>query len=174
MEYVAGLPIDRFAAELHLSRAQRLKLFLQVCDAVQYAHQSLVVHRDLKPANILVSTEGVPKLLDFGIAKLLTGAPDGQTLAALTPEYSSPEQLLGRSAGIPSDIYSLGVLLFGLLAERLPYGEAASASELVGGICEKDPVWHPMGLIDRDREYSRQGASQRARAPLRFGGAVHR
>jgi eukaryotic-like serine/threonine-protein kinase len=149
MEYVEGQPIDSFAKERKLSRVQRLKLFLQVCEAVQYAHQNLVVHRDLKPANILVTVEGTPKLLDFGIAKLLTAESDGQTVSALTPEYASPEQVLGRNAGTVSDVYSLGVLLFVLLAGHLPHN-ATSAHELVSAICERDPVWEPAGLIDRD------------------------
>ena len=150
MEYVEGMPIDGFAAARRLSRAGRLMLFLQVCEAVQYAHRNLIVHRDLKPGNILVTAEGVPKLLDFGIAKLLTSEPGGHTLAALTPEYASPEQVLGRAIGTASDIYSLGVLLFFLLAGRLPYGAAASPGELVRAVCEDNPVWQPAGLIDGD------------------------
>jgi serine/threonine protein kinase len=90
MEYVDGIPIDRFAKEHHVSRTGRLKLFLQVCDAVQYAHGSLVAHRDLKPCNILVTSAGVPKLLDFGVARLLTDTPGPATTSALTPEYASP------------------------------------------------------------------------------------
>lgn len=153
MEYVDGVPIDRFCAERRLSRTERLKLFLQVCEAVQYAHRNLVVHRDLKPGNILVTSEGAPKLLDFGIAKLLTGESGANpaTIRALTPEYASPEQVLARSIGTPSDVYSLGVLLFVLLAERLPYrAGAAQPAELVRAICEEEPVWEPAGLIHGD------------------------
>ena len=121
MEFVEGVPIDQFVAEHRSTRAERLRLFLSVCEAVAYAHRNLVVHRDLKPANILVNRDGAPKLLDFGIAKVLTPDTRGQTVAALTPEYASPEQLLARNITTSTDIYSLGVLLFVLLADRLPH-----------------------------------------------------
>src|SRR5258708_12126588 len=114
----------------------RLRLFLQVCDAVSYAHAHLVVHRDLKPSNILVQEDGEVKLLDFGVAKLLTGdAPtdDGELTdltraagAAFTPEYASPEQFEGRPVSVTSDVYSLGVVLFLLLAGPRPYGQTPS------------------------------------------------
>ena len=159
MEYVDGVPIDQFVTGNALSRAERLRLFLQVCDAVQYAHRNLVVHRDLKPGNILVTRPsggdpGTPKLLDFGIAKLLDAesAAAATTVGALTPEYASPEQVLGRSITTATDIYSLGVLLFVLLAERLPYrARAAQTAELMRAICEEEPDWEPgLGLIEGD------------------------
>jgi len=154
MEYVDGVPIDRFVTDNRLSRADRLHLFLQVCEAVQYAHRSLVVHRDLKPANILVTTGGIAKLLDFGIAKLIT-TEGGQsiTLRAWTPEYASPEQVTGNSITTATDVYSLGVLLLVLLAGRSPYGcWAAQPAELVRAICLEAPVWEPRGLIAGDLE----------------------
>src|SRR6185503_1822809 len=120
MEYVDGERIDRFVTRHALSRSERLKLFLAVCEAVQHAHRNLVVHRDLKPSNILVTPDGAPKLLDFGIAKLLAKQSDTATVQALTPEYASPEQLLVRNITTARDIYSLGVLLFVILADRLP------------------------------------------------------
>ena len=155
MEYVDGVPIDRFVTDRRLPRLERLQLFLRVCDAVQYAHRNLIVHRDLKPANILVTEDGTPRLLDFGIAKLMTGEPAGQatTMRALTPEYASPEQLAGRTITTASDVYSLGVLLFVLLAERLPYhAGAGQPAALVRAICEEEPVWKPAGLIDGELE----------------------
>jgi len=151
MEYVDGERIDRFAAGRSLTRNERLKLFLAVCEAVQHAHQNLIVHRDLKPGNILVTPDGAPKLLDFGIAKLLTKPSNAATVKAMTPEYASPEQLLGRNITTASDIYSLGVLLFVMLADRLPYGAGAEQPvELMRAICEEDPVWEPAGPIRGD------------------------
>ncbi len=126
MEYVDGVPIDRYAREQGLPLAARLRLFLQVCEAVHYAHQQLVVHRDLKPSNILVTPDGAVKLLDFGIAKLLdAGERRGNTLTRaggqpFTPEYASPEQVLGQPIATASDGYSLGVVLYELLTGVRP------------------------------------------------------
>jgi serine/threonine protein kinase len=118
MEYVDGLPLNRYAREHGLDVSARLSLFRAICDAVAYAHRNLVVHRDLKPGNILVTAEGAPKLLDFGIARLLGESRAEATGAALmTPRYASPEQLEGRPITTASDIYSLGVILSELLAD---------------------------------------------------------
>ena len=150
MEYVDGERIDKFVTSRAMTRDKRLKLFVEVCDAVQHAHSNLVVHRDLKPGNILVTSEGSPRLLDFGIAKLLTSEAN-TTMHALTPEYASPEQLRGGRITTASDTYSLGVLLFVLLTDRLPYrARADQPAELVRAICEEDPAWEPSGLIRGD------------------------
>jgi eukaryotic-like serine/threonine-protein kinase len=148
MEFVHGEPVDRYCDAQRLDVRQRLDLFLKICAAVQYAHQNLVVHRDLKPANILVAVDGEPKLLDFGIAKLLDASSAAASLALtrmndrlLTPEYASPEQILGRPVTTASDVYALGVVLYELLTGLRPYVVPASASqlELERSICVTDP-----------------------------------
>lgn len=146
MELVDGRPIDLYCREESLSLTARLRLFQKVCAAVHYAHQNLVVHRDVKPANILVTNEGLPKLLDFGIAKLLHPGSDRRRVAfttpgvrLLTPEYASPEQVLGQALSTATDIYSLGVLLYRLLCERPPYVLGNHGpGELERVICEED------------------------------------
>jgi eukaryotic-like serine/threonine-protein kinase len=126
MELVAGEPITAYCRRHQLSVDGKLKLFRKVCSAVQHAHQRLVIHRDLKPSNILIAEDGEPKLLDFGIAKLLSpdsGRSDTRTETALrmmTPEYASPEQARGQSVATTTDVYSLGVVLYELLTERRP------------------------------------------------------
>ncbi len=129
LEYIDGLPIDRYCDEHKLTVAERLGLFTKVCAAVDFAHRNLVVHRDLKPNNILVDQNGEPKLLDFGIAKLLESHSIKQTIAVtregtllLTPEYASPEQVRGESPTIAADVYALGVLLYRMLTGESPYG----------------------------------------------------
>jgi serine/threonine-protein kinase len=147
MEYVAGLPIDAYCAAHGLTITDRLGLFCEVCEVVAYAHRNLVVHLDLKPNNILVAEDGRPKLLDFGIARMLTGPSDvsaanvtSQQMRALTPQYASPEQIRGEPVTTAADVYSLGVVLYELISGRRPYRlTGRSTYEETRTICETDP-----------------------------------
>ncbi len=144
MEYVDGLPITQFCNERKLTINERLVLFIEICNAVWYAHKNLVVHRDIKPSNILVNKEGQVKLLDFGIAKLLNEEGDLMTrtgMRVMTPEYASPEQIRGERGTTAMDIYSLGVLLYELLSGHRPYQlKKLSAGEIEQIICEREPI----------------------------------
>jgi len=146
MELIEGVPVDEYCDLRRLTVEQRLGLFRRICAAVQYAHQNLLVHRDLKPANILVTPGGEPKLLDFGIAKQLEPAAETDALTrtglrVMTPSYASPEQVKGEAITTASDVYSLGVLLYELLAGRNPYQVAADAPpyEIERAINEQEP-----------------------------------
>jgi non-specific serine/threonine protein kinase/serine/threonine-protein kinase len=147
VDYVEGVPIDAYCAQHQLPIVDRLRLFLAVCDAVAYAHRSLVVHCDLKPANILVTPDGQPKLLDFGIAKLLDPIAAGFTEEAaktrnraFTVEFASPEQLRGEPVTTSSDIYALGVILYILLTGRMPYRTTPdSLAAWIRAVCQEDP-----------------------------------
>jgi len=146
MEVVYGIPITKYCTEKRLSIDERLRLFGQVCRAVHYAHQQLVVHRDLKPDNILVTGDGEVKLLDFGIARMLRDEenimPMTRTgLPMLTPEYAAPEQFRGMSASTSVDVYSLGVLLYELLTGTRPFDfSGKSPAEVEQKVCEQEPV----------------------------------
>ncbi len=147
MEYVDGVPIHRFCDEKQLELRQRIALFLRVCEAVQFAHQNLVVHRDLKPDNILVADDSTPRLLDFGTAKLLSPAlaqtgseMTRQGYHSFTPQYASPEQILGNPITTASDTYSLGVLLYLLLTGALPYElKELTMAEMLRVVCGQPP-----------------------------------
>jgi len=157
MELIDGRPITEYCDQHELSTRERLSLFLQVCAAVHYAHQRLIIHRDIKPGNILVTAEGIPKLLDFGIAKIVESGPESDMPATLTgfrvltPRYASPEQIQGEPMTIATDLYSLGVVLYELLTGRSPYELVnGSTQEFAREVCEKEPQ-KPSSAVLRSR-----------------------
>lgn len=148
MEYVEGVPIDEFCRSRAASPAACVTLVRTICDAVHHAHRNLVVHRDIKVSNILVTPDGTPKLVDFGIAKALDADRQAQTLTgfgAMTPESASPEQVSGGPVTVATDIYGLGALLYRLLTGRGPFAHATNAADLLRAVCRDDP--EPPSLV---------------------------
>ena len=142
MEFVDGVTIREYCDANRLSIRRRIELFIRACHAVQYAHENLVVHRDLKPGNILVTESGEPKLLDFGIAKILESdspSASATTMTALTPGYAAPEQVRGEVPTAATDVYALGMILYGLLTGARPYGPISNAFEAQLAVLTKEP-----------------------------------
>src|SRR5215475_11680454 len=147
IEYVDGDPLNEYCSRVQPSLSARLHLFLEVCDAVEYAHRYLVIHRDLKPANIFVTPNGKPKLLDFGLARLLdpsilglSGAHTGASERLFTPEYASPEQVRGEAISTATDVFGLGLVLYELLAGRRPFQvENPGPMAFARAVCEQEP-----------------------------------
>ncbi len=146
MEFIEGEPIDEYCRARHLGVRERLELFRQVCAAVSYAHRRLIVHRDLKPSNILVTPARRAKLLDFGIAKVVSqGDRDARSTATqlglMTPDYASPEQFRGEPVTTATDVYSLGVVLYELLTGALPYDlTGLRLDQMLKVVCETEPT----------------------------------
>jgi len=178
MELIEGQPIDQYCDRHALPIGERLKLFLQVCSAVQYAHQRLIIHRDIKPSNILVTSGGIPKLLDFGIAKILDSEavpgrfePTLTVFRVLTPGYASPEQVKGEPITTASDVYSLGVVLYELLTGQRPYGlKNSTPQEIARAVCEVGPQ-RPSTAVRRMKTTDGSGNSPAPTAAPKISGA---
>jgi eukaryotic-like serine/threonine-protein kinase len=157
MEYIGGHPLYKYCDEHRLNIRERLNIFRQICWAVAAAHEIQVIHRDLKPSNILVKDDGKPKLLDFGIAKVLDPEltttdmdPTATHMRAMTPEYASPEQIMGEEIGVESDIYSLGVILYELLTGHRPYLFKRKAADDAARVIREEMPTSPSGSLTRD------------------------
>ncbi|HVB57310.1 MAG TPA: tetratricopeptide repeat protein [Candidatus Acidoferrales bacterium] len=173
MEFVDGIPIDQYCDVEQLSIRDRLKLFRSVCSAVHYAHQHKIIHRDLKPRNILITKDGEPRLLDFGISKLFSQDNATATVTTvahwrpMTPEYASPEQIRGKPVTSATDVYSLGVLLYELLSGHRPYrSELSSWEDIERNVCKEEPT-KPSTVV------SETGEQVRLEGRDRSGDTVH-
>lgn len=151
MEFVDGEPLDRYRQRHSFNIREKLGLFLSICSAVSYAHRNLIIHGDLKPKNVLVTQDGTPKLLDFGVARILAGGgiqTEATTRMPFTPTYASPEQIRGEPLTVATDVYSLGVLLYEFLSGRYPYGGRQNSVAAMRAYLEENPI--PLRVQNRD------------------------
>jgi len=167
MEYIDGQPLDRYCDDRRLPIEARIRLFHQVCEAVEFAHRNLIIHGDLKPDNIIVTSDGTVKLLDFGTAKLLRD-PDGKVtqFALLTPRYASPEQLRGELVNTLSDIFSLGVLLYEMLTGAWPFGDPKSTADGVDRVLHGRAAGAPAQAVSETAAEERSVSRERLRRQL--------
>ena len=160
MEFIEGVPITDYAKKEKLTIEQRLQLFLKVCEGVSFAHGNLTIHRDIKPSNILITENGVPKLLDFGLAKLLdsdSGAEITKTATifrALTPAYASPEQIQGKKVSTSTDVYSLSILLYELLTESRPFDFSNVSISKILQTYENKKLKLPSDFLNSQKNFS--------------------
>ncbi|HZS56846.1 MAG TPA: serine/threonine-protein kinase, partial [Bryobacteraceae bacterium] len=155
MEFIDGEPLDRYRQRRALTLRDKLRLFTAICSAVSYAHRNLIIHGDLKPKNVLITREGVPKLLDFGVARILSGGVQTETTTRMpmTPTYASPEQIRGESLTVATDVYSLGVLLYELLSGSYPYGARQSSAAAMRAFLDQNQ--NPIPLRQHNRNIPR-------------------
>ncbi|MBS0276804.1 MAG: serine/threonine protein kinase [Proteobacteria bacterium] len=175
LEFIDGKPLDRYCRDHAVDLRRKLRLVAEIARAVQYAHQNLIVHRDLKPANILVTADGIPKLLDFGIAKLLDLDAEAaqprtlETTRMMTPEYASPEQISGKPVSTSADIYQLGIILYELLAGERPF----RAADLQPGELERAILVQPVPRLKVDADVDRILQKATAKEPARRYGSAN-